>query len=250
MTKEALLMKELKLPEFINGLRPNFNAEFGTTIHDLETCRVLQSLYRQCCFARLSLYHSYVNDERLSKKDDYLQVWGKCLNLNNSILWYNSCLDLLLQAMWLKKRLYLNVKKKNGSAKFEGINSKSLESILHACTYNKTLENLTDTTVVNTIKQFSLENTHIKQLANSLKHKNGVEYKQIEIPELMSFGDDYYFDEKTQRFKENKSHNVYSSIKTRKIEDMHDIQEELIKYHKDFYALLTRVCHYLEIPAE
>lgn len=227
--KENLeISKELKLLDSINGLEkthqfnmmknfPNTSCDKETVAVCTETFRLFQDVYNTFALARFSLLEGFRKLHLYStlKWDSGApgQYWIRTSYLNNAIIWYNSCFDILLQTMWIGKKYYIN--KKN--LQLEDLWLK-YDDVLAKCRKNKIPEEC--------FKSFAKESCvkFVQLSANKLKHKNGLRYKEFCDPNLImfAFGD-------------------YNSKSTEASTDIEEVITELTSYHKAFVALVDEV---------
>ena len=227
--KENLeISKERKLLDSINGLEkthqfnmmknfPNTSCNKETVAVCTETFRLFQDVYNTFALARFSLLEGFRKLHLYStlKWDSGApgQYWIRTSYLNNAIIWYNSCFDILLQTMWIGKKYYIN--KKN--LQLEDLWLK-YDDVLAKCRKNKIPEEC--------FKSFAKESCvkFVQLSANKLKHKNGLRYKEFCDPNLImfAFGD-------------------YNSKSTEASTDIEEVITELTSYHKAFVALVDEV---------
>ena len=227
--KENLeISKELKLLDSINGLEkthqfnmmknfPNTSCDKETVAVCTETFRLFQDVYNTFALAQFSLLEGFRKLHLYStlKWDSGApgQYWIRTSYLNNAIIWYNSCFDILLQTMWIGKKYYINKKNlqfKDLWLRFDEVLARCREAdIPDAC-----------------IKSFSNTSTvkHVRELANKLKHRNGLRYDEFCDPNLImyDFGD-------------------YNSRQTESSTNIEEVISELISYHKAFITLVDEV---------
>ena len=227
--KENLeISKELKLLDSINGLEkthqfnmmknfPNTSCDKETVAVCTETFRLFQDVYNTFALARFSLLEGFRKLHLYStlrwESGAYGQYWIRTSYLNNAIIWYNSCFDILLQTMWIGKKYYIN--KKN--LQFEDLWLR-FDEVLVRCRE----ADIPDAC----IKSFSNTSTvkHVRELANKLKHRNGLRYEEFCDPNLIM----YDFDD-------------YNSKQTESSTNIEEVISELISYHKAFITLVDEV---------
>ncbi|MGN0058354.1 MAG: hypothetical protein ACI363_09015 [Phocaeicola plebeius] len=123
--KENLeISKELKLLDSINGLEkthqfnmmenfPNTSCDKETVAVCTETFRLFQDVYNTFALAKFSFLEGFRKLHLYStlkwESGAYGQYWIRTSYLNNAIMWYNSCFDILLQTLWIGKRYYMNI---------------------------------------------------------------------------------------------------------------------------------------------
>ena len=192
----------------------------------IETFRLLQDLYNTFAMARYSLLQGYqkIHSYNIIKWDSgtYGQYWIRAINVNNSIVWYNSCFDILLQTLWIGKKYFLQ----NSKSNFIDIyNLKQYETILHKCR----LEVFPENSDKKILKDF-METEPFKGLrskANALKHRHSLRYYELSPKNLIAF---LSADDKG-----------YSSTKTLSFFSIDDTIIDLIKFHKIFIPLVVEI---------
>lgn len=220
--------EELELLNSINGLEKihqlNMTKNFLNSSGNkemiavcTETFRLFQDVYNTFALARFSLLEGFRKLHLYStlKWDSGApgQYWIRTSYLNNAIIWYNSCFDILLQTMWIGKKYYINKKNlqfKDLWLRFDEVLVRCREAdIPDAC-----------------IKSFSNTSTvkHVRELANKLKHRNGLRYEEFCDPNLIM----YDFDD-------------YNSKQTESSTNIEEVISELISYHKAFITLVDEV---------
>ena len=225
--KENLeISKELKLLDSINGLEkthqfnmmenfPNTSCEKETVAVCTETCRLFQDVYNTFALAKFSFLEGFRKLHLYStlkwESGAYGQFWIRTSYLNNAIIWYNSCFDILLQTLWIGKRYYMNI------FQLEDLWLK-YDDVLAKCRENKIPEEC--------FKSFANESCvkFVRLSANKLKHRNGLRYKEFCDPNLIMFalGD-------------------YNSKSTEASTGIEEVITELTSYHKAFVALVDEV---------
>lgn len=225
--KENLeISKELKLLDSINGLEkthqfnmmenfPNTSCEKETVAVCTETFRLFQDVYNTFALAKFSFLEGFRKLHLYStlkwESGAYGQYWIRTSYLNNAIIWYNSCFDILLQTLWIGKRYYMNI------FQLEDLWLK-YDDVLAKCRENKIPEEC--------FKSFANESCvkFVRLSANKLKHRNGLRYKEFCDPNLIMFalGD-------------------YNSKSTEASTGIEEVITELTSYHKAFVALVDEV---------
>lgn len=234
------ISKELKLLDSINGLEkihqldimdgsPKCDKE--TVAICTETFRLFQDVYNTFALARFSLLEGFRKLHLYStlKWDSggSGQYWIRTSYLNNAIIWYNSCFDILLQTLWIGKRYFIGVKPNNNQPSFVMADLYSkYEDIIKVPLTTR----LKDKEMC--IKNFVDDITYrcIRDKANQLKHRNGLRYKEFCDPNLMmfAFGD-------------------YNSRSTESSTNIEEVIAELISYHKAFVVLVDEVKNIVSI---
>lgn len=226
------LSKELKLLDSINGLekhhkfsllanRINGKCDEETVAVCTETFRLFQDVYNTFALARFSLLEGFRKLHLYSTlkwdSDESGQYWIRTSYLNNAIIWYNSCFDILLQTLWIGKKYYINKRIKEGMLQFEDLCHR-FDKVLERC-------KAADIPAV-CIKSFSGTSTviHVRQFANRLKHRNGLRYEEFCDSNLIMF-----------------DLGEYNSRSTESSTNIEEVLDELISYHKAFVTLVDEV---------
>lgn len=100
-------------------------------------------------------------------------------HLLTSIIWYNNCFDYILQIIYLSQKLYSNNNK---------IGPKSrIETIIKSCDYKVVMKELKRETtnlkyqqLIKVLEVISVSRVEIKELANSIKHRGGLNVNGLE----------------------------------------------------------------------
>lgn len=111
----------------------------------------------------------------------------RCMDFSTSILWYNSTLDYFLQIFCSKFNFYNNITNKD-------VKKMNFEEIAKLCSYIKIRDAISkikkDKNNKEMFKWWDLINScyqntsWIREIANSLKHKSGVFYENLDLPPL------------------------------------------------------------------
>lgn len=150
----------------------------------IETCRLFYNLYNTFCAARHNLLEAkhilQPSSVAMWKNGEDFQFWIRSLYLNNAILWYNSCFDLILQCFWIGKNLfskYQRMKKPLDKYTVEDLKSnESREEIFRICTLEKIGSLLKGEKYEEYING---RDNQVAVWANKLKHQNGLFYSEI-----------------------------------------------------------------------
>lgn len=218
--------EELELLDSINDLEkthqfimmenfPNASSDKETVAVCTETFRSFQDVYNTFALARFSFLEGFRKLHLYStlrwESGAYGQYWIRTSYLNNAIIWYNSCFDILLQTLWIGKRYYMNI------FQLEDLWLK-YDDVLAKCREYKIPEEC--------FKAFANESCvkFVRLSANKLKHRNGLRYKEFCDPNLImyAFGD-------------------YNSKSTEASTGIEEVITELTSYHKAFVALIDEV---------
>lgn len=187
---------------------------------DLATCnetfRLFQDVYNTFSLARFALLDGYkklhLHSTITWESGDKAQLWVRTYYLNNAIIWYNSCFDILLQTLWIGKKYY-----QNKSLTFQQL-CNDFNRILRECDLKyipeKCMENFSKSDICK----------YVRDKANKLKHRNGLRYKEFVDPNLCWF-----------KLKD------YDSLKTVSSVDIEEVISNLTEYHKSFIALIEEV---------
>lgn len=232
--KENLeISKELKLLDSINGLEKihqfNMMENFSNTscykktvAVCTETFRLFQDVYNTFALAKFSFLEGFRKLHLYStlKWDSGApgQYWIRTSYLNNAIIWYNSCFDILLQTLWIGKKYYIekNLQFEDLWLRFDVVLARCREAAIP----DPCIKSFIDTSTVK----------HVRELANKLKHRNGLRYEEFCDPNLImyDFGD-------------------YNSRQTESSTNIEEVISELISYHKAFITLVDEVKEIIRI---
>lgn len=226
------ISKELKLLDSINGLEKkhqldmteiflNSSGNKEMVLVCTETFRLFQDVYNTFALAKFSFLEGFRKLHLYStlkwESGAYGQYWIRTSYLNNAIIWYNSCFDILLQTLWIGKRYYMNI------FQLEDLWLK-YDDVLVKCRENKIPEEC--------FKSFANESCvkFVRLSANKLKHRNSLRYKEFCDTNLIMFnlGD-------------------YNSISTESSTDIEEVISNLTSYHKAFVALVDEVKEIIRI---
>lgn len=179
------LLKELKLPD-------NFSPDFFVTdiglINDKGFAiagEKFGDLYSVLATARFALYNAHLkihNDQQLLESEYFNTLWLRSQYLQNSILWYNSCEDYILQIIWFAFDFYQDISK--------------YEIEMRRCKYSTICKKLEEHKnskngglLLNKITSYHQDDNvkFINNLAESLKHKQLINIVGLDTGRLMSF---------------------------------------------------------------
>lgn len=147
--------------------------------------------YEQLISARFALINSYrkIQDSNYINwnSGDYGQYWLRFQYLKNSIIWYNSSFELILQSLWFGFKLYNKINFKNKP--YNTIDSAdAYKFFLEKCNIDnvkigleKSINSQDVIISLNKIKD-SIEFKNIKRWSNNLKHKGNFIVKEIYYP--------------------------------------------------------------------
>lgn len=238
----------LELPENINGLEIHHSPfTLSPKVDDIapyiETCRVFQEVYFHITCARYCLLIANETEHPKVCKDAKGYAWYRGLNANTSIMWYNAAFDILLQTLWIYKDLYKehNFGKKKGSVYYDKINSDSLLQILEGCTLGRIKKYLNNESLAKELELFCQKHSVIHELGNSLKHRNGVKYKDFYPLPNISYADFYEKDDKIVI-----NENGYNSSHTLSLWELKDTVEKLKDFHIQFLTLIGKIYSFME----
>lgn len=260
--------RSLPLLDRINGLEIHHLLSNIINCHDneanivfIETSRLFQALYNTFTAARYALTKGelklHTSNEMPWNNGSRAQFWLRKMYLNNAIIWYNSSFDILLQCLWIGKRLFTqSTKGDNDRIKYSlDYIIANREKIIKKCDdVSKSLPDLfrvadigNKKTMGEILKKCSLtpfegkdeykflgtfrNSTKIPKWANDLKHKNGLQYKE-----------DYSFSGGVLKSGAYDSHETLSLI------EIDEVVEELAKYHKGIISVVNKT--YEVIQAE
>lgn len=237
---DSELWKVLQLPEYINGLPKRLRPELlikNNELYNLQkTTELFQDIYYMMSYARFSLIMADTKDHSKIIPHGDGQDWYRTLNCNNAILWYNSCFDLLLQTIWIYKKLYIgyNFEKRNGKPEKY---YKDLEYeyflILKGCNFSSfSSQYKTNKKIVKCIRKFNTE-SEIRKLANQIKHNKLIRYSSLYTQPVFGFA--------------KKNEIGYSITKNEPLEDMDEIIKILCIHHKKISILIYHIFKHLEL---
>lgn len=226
------LSKDLQLPNSINGLEKKHQLQlaqmsFSGNISEedlaicIEVSRLFQDVYNTFALARFSLHEGFRKLHLYSSipwdSGAFGQYWIRTAYLNNAIIWYNSCFDILLQTLWIAKQYYIGKKVNNTTLVKEDV-IQNTDMVLIGCKKIFVLDSC--------ITEFSKRDSRefVKNKANSLKHRNGLRYKEFKDPNSILF-----------LLKNYNSSSTESSV------NIEDVVSNLTSYHKDFVSLIEEV---------
>lgn len=226
------LSKDLQLPNSINGLEKRHQLQlahksFSGNIseEDLAICievfRLFQDVYNTFALARFSFREGFRKLHLYSSipwdSGAFGQYWIRTSYLNNAIIWYNSCFDILLQTLWIAKQYYVGKELRKTTLVKEDV-IQNIDKVLIGCKEKCILDSC--------IKEFSKKDSRkfVRNKANSLKHRNGLRYKEFKDPNSILF-----------LLKNYNSSSTESSV------DIENVVSNLTSYHKDFVSLIEAV---------
>lgn len=198
--QQHLLISQLKLPDNIallqNSHLPTAIAVFNDAIQKedfpefYETLRLFDVLYNRMISARYALMESiYILHPSTSISWECgakAQYWLRAEFLNNAILWYHSSFDILLQTIWIGKKLYYTKTTKNLR---DILTLDDYDRILAGCGWGK-IESWLESQKENDeflVCQFRKGSIYrkVQTWANKLKHRNGVYYMETYVEEIL-----------------------------------------------------------------
>lgn len=104
------------------------------------------------------------------------QFYFRCMNFGTAVSWYANCFDYILQIVYWGFSLYKNVVDKH---KQKYAKTWDKEKTLKLCTYSFVINELEQNKLnllKSTIEQCNKQCKNIKNIANYIKHKSGVDY--------------------------------------------------------------------------
>lgn len=177
-------ISKLELPDYLqkyrNAIQPTFNENqnYGIAASKvLDFYRLFTSARAALIFAKQDKY----DDNIISlSSGEFGQKWLRSEYLKNAIVWYNSCEDYIYQIIWFAYGLH-------GKGKIR--NKKVYKYVLGKCNYSKIKDkqigNLNS--IIDNYRNDPIVNTLRQTLANNLKHRGGLEFKEF-YDELYSDG--------------------------------------------------------------
>lgn len=179
------LLKELVLPDILN---PDFFVTDFGLFNDKGYAiagEKFGDLYSVLATARFALYNAHLkihNDQKLLESEYSDTLWLRGQYLQNSIIWYDSCEDYILQIVWFAFDFYKNLNR--------------YEDEMRRCKYSnicKELDKYKDLKNAELLLKY-LSSYHqddnvkfVRNLADSLKHKQLINIMGLDTGRLMSF---------------------------------------------------------------
>lgn len=236
--------KEISNIDEINGLelKNEMSVKFTAFENDddfyiviINVFRVFQDLYNLFASARFALINAHRIlhlRSAIEWKDGKEQLWLRSTWLNNAIIFYNSCFDRLMQAVWIGLELFdwQQTNKKKTLSKQDLLTNEGLEDIYSSFDYNKHKALIPDDLYGIIEPVYSQKLNVVRQYANSIKHRGGLRYRNV-----FTFGQIY----------DNWEGGAYSSFNTRNEKGMDDVVNSVKDYHIAFRELTKKVFHYV-----
>lgn len=141
--------------------------------------------------------------------------------LNTSIIWYNNCIDAILQILWLYHEVYKSDTKNNINNNPEEWNEKKFENLLKSCKYDTFSKWANDDNnnieIYNKVKSLYYSTTirMIRTWANTIKHKSIIHIRGTKTNVKVGL---FYYEK--PEFKEQENHRI--QIDFQKLEDHYD----------------------------
>lgn len=186
------------------------------------------NVYETLCLARISLDYIEYDDfgQLISSSDDSHLTSIRKVFMQNSIIYYNICIDLSWQVLWLYY----------GESSLELVyNEDYLEKALKECSYEGVLYRITlakQYKLREIVKEFYkyLKKTEIREAYNYIKHKGTFYYKNLGINDrnmLFSFN------------------GINLKMLNRKEIDLNEWSSKLIEFDDRFITYFTNVIDYI-----
>lgn len=228
------LTEELVLLHSINGLEKHQIDVINNRIcyhlleEDVAICnevfRLFQDVYYTFSLARFSLLEGYRKLHLCStvdwKSGAFGQYWIRTAYLNNAIIWYNSCFDILIQTLWIARLYYIDKDNKNEREK-EFVKKDIILNLnkVRARCKEKYINDLCVREFKNELSWFFVHNA-----ANCLKHRNTLHYSELMDSHKVLF-----------------VLNEYHSTRAESVISLEVVIENLISYHNCFVSLVNEV---------
>ena len=147
-----------------------------------EKYRDLYSVLSNASFALFNAHMKLHNDHSLWKSGYTGTLWLRSQYLQNSILWYNSCEEYVLQIIWFAFDFFKDLKKYS-----QEMSNCGYKKILKELANYKDLENTS--IIIKELHSFH-ENENVafvRKLANLMKHKQLINFNGLGSNRLMTF---------------------------------------------------------------
>ncbi|WP_143260746.1 hypothetical protein [Alistipes sp. An116] len=185
-------LKGLRLPSQFNGKINKIEFIQYCTQNDAcvgaETCKRFQDVYNTIAGARLSVALAQIKEfPEFIQQNEWGYNWMRSRYATDAILLYEASFDLILQIPWIFFQIY---KLNDSSLDLR----KNLASILKACRLRNRVDSQTGKIVAfgledninselySLLKEFNNKNNHIiSQLANYIKHKQCISFKELKL---------------------------------------------------------------------
>lgn len=229
-------VKTLPLVSEINGLEVKHetnvlfshikeNNDYHAVI--FETFRILQDLEFMIATARWALVqaHKILHFRSgLVWKNGWEQLWTRATWLNNAIVLYDSCIDKIIQSVWIGTEGY-NAKQNLNRTSLYSI--EGLDSLYKGCWHRDNLGKISYPYREPIETFFSLEITKkVSHYAQSIKHRGGIRYM-----DLFPYG---------QIFEETDEQS-YCSFNTRNFVDIDEVVYLVKNYHIMLCEFVTKI---------
>ncbi len=202
LDREDVLTSHLGFPKGIASLQISSFPIAWVCAHDqqigndfpefYEVLRLFDVLNNRICSARYALLEGiYILHESAVMwwvNGSMAQLWLRTEFLNNAIQWYNNSFDVLLQTLWIGKKIYRSYGNMSVKGDLRTIqNGDEYDDILTRCKWDRIKKwyNKNDYAgscfkslcAFRNLKDF----LQVKQWANKMKHRNGIFYEETYV---------------------------------------------------------------------
>lgn len=229
---------ELQIPDFLADddcfeivLKAIKSSRLGEA--EYESQRLLKWLLHSIKSARYNLFEALFSDQFFideSIAND--KEWYIGNSLYNSIMWYNTTFDIVLQFIWVHYRFFEKI---NSAQSFNFENSQA-QNIFKKCRYEsiEKLYSRTTFTLFNELKGLNNFITDIREWTNNIKHRGAFRITDIPISEGFNLKTVKELNPKDPE----KEQIVYNSDKSIIKKSAKDITTLLMEYHKNLYSFI------------
>lgn len=232
---------ELQIPDFLADddcfeivLKAIKSSRLGEA--EYESQRLLKWLLHSIKSARYNLYEAlfcdkFFIDESIALDKD----WYIGNSLYNSIMWYNTTFDIVLQFIWIHYRFFEFIKS-SPQFNFENFNAQEITS---KCSYStiKELYTITSFTRFNELKNLKKAIAKMRSWTNSIKHWGTFRIADYPVSEDFNIKTVKELNPKEPE----KEQIVYNSDKSIINKSATDIVLELMDYHKKLIAFINKM---------
>ena len=194
---------------------------------------IQKAVFHSIKSARYNLFEALFSDQFFideSIAND--KEWYIGNSLYNSIMWYNTTFDIVLQFIWVHYRFFEKI---NSAQSFNFENSQA-QDIFKKCRYEsiEKLYSRTTFTLFNELKGLNNFITDIREWTNNIKHRGAFRITDIPISEGFNLKTVKELNPKDPE----KEQIVYNSDKSIIKKSAKDITKLLIEYHKNLYSFI------------
>lgn len=232
------LNKELPIPNFLESddcfdviIKAIKSSRIGEA--EYESKRLLRWLLHSIKSARYNLFEALFSDQFFideSIAND--KEWYIGNSLYNSIMWYNTTFDIVLQYIWIRYRFFEFIKS-SPQFNFENFNAQEITGKCSFATI-KDLYAVTCFSKFDELKNLKKAIAKIRDWTNSIKHRGTFRITDIPISE----GFNLKTVKELNPQETEKEQIVYNSDKSIIKKSAKDITTLLMEYHKKLYTFI------------